>query len=160
MVIAGFQGTFRSTGYGRHLLIGHFFKILQVKDQSLFVRQGEEGFLQPPLNLITIYMWCVVNLRGERGTNILDGQEEPSSFTAQERQRFVGGNPVNPGEQLGIFAEVVDGLVNFDEYLLGNVVGIVVVNDHFSHNAIYLLLVSPHEHIEPITPGVRLADLA
>ncbi len=43
-----------------------------------------------------------------------------------------------------------------DKDLLRNVVGIVVINNHFAYVAVYTLLVFPYKQVKAIVPGIRV----
>jgi hypothetical protein len=49
--------------------------------------------------------------------------------------------------------------MNFNEDLLGNVVSIIVIDDHFTHMPVHPLLVSANKQIKSVIPGLRIFDL-
>jgi hypothetical protein len=74
----------------------------------------------------------------------------------KETKTFIGGNSVNPRKQAGILPEIVNVSVNFDEYFLGQVIRVIMIDDHFSHMPVYALLVLTNEQIEPIVAGIGI----
>ena len=49
--------------------------------------------------------------------------------------------------------------MDFDEDLLRNIIGIVMVDHHFPHDAVPRVLILAHEQVEPITLGLRVLQL-
>lgn len=103
-------------------------------------------------------MRSVVQFSGQFGRHIANGQKEALFLFVKEAETFVGGYPVYPGEQLRIFAEVANVAVYFNEYFLGKIICVIVVNYHFTHMPIHPLLVGSHEHIEAVVPGIGIPD--
>lgn len=87
-------------------------------------------------------------------------QEEPSSLLVEKIEAFVRGDPVDPGEQLRIFSEPIDCLIDLDKNLLREVVRIVVIDHHLPHMPVNALLVCTHKQVNAVIPRIRVSDFA
>ena len=75
----------------------------------------------------------------------------------EEADTFVGGDAVQPGIQTGFFAEIFETLPGFDEGILEEVVGFVVVDHHFSDMPIQPFLVGTHQQNEGLVARAAFA---
>ena len=87
-----------------------------------------------------------------------NGKKEPPFFLLEESKAFVGSDAVDPRVELGVFPEIVDVLVNLHERILGEVVGVIVVDHHLTDMPVHALLILAHEQVKPIAAGFRVAD--
>jgi hypothetical protein len=135
------------------------FKVFHIEDQALFVGQCEQCLLQAALDVVARQPRLLVELATLLLGHVADGQKEPALFASQKIQAFVGGDAVHPGVQPGIFPKAVDVLVDLNKNLLGQVVGIVVIDNHLPDMAVDALLVRPHQQVKPVVPGFGVPDL-
>ena len=77
----------------------------------------------------------------------------------QEVQTFIGGDAVDPCEELSILPELFYVLKDLDKYLLCNVIGVIVIDDHFTDMPIDLLLVLSHKEAKTEILRIRMAQL-
>lgn len=80
------------------------------------------------------------------------------SFFIQKRNALVRGYSIDPGEQLAVFPKGIYTLVDFDKNFLGNVMRIIMVDDHLSCQAVNTLLVRPNQEIKPVVVGGRVSE--
>jgi hypothetical protein len=73
-------------------------------------------------------------------------------------QAFIGRDPVDPGKKLRILTESINVLMDFDKDLLCQIIGIIMVNDHFTYMPIDALLVLTNQQIEAIVARLRISD--
>lgn len=156
MVVAGFECPYAGACNLGDLFVGHVVAVLHVEDEALFVGQAQESLLEFALYFIAGYVWRGVDLLRELAFDVYDGQEEPTLFALQKGEAFVSGNAIDPREQLGVFAKVLDVAVDFDKDFLGKVVCIVVIDYHFTNVAVDALLVLSDQQVKAIVPGFRI----
>jgi hypothetical protein len=70
----------------------------------------------------------------------------------KKTQTLIGGDAVDPGIELRILPEIFNVLMDFDKDLLRNIVGIIMVNNHFTDMPINPLLVYTHQQVKAIVP--------
>ncbi len=78
---------------------------------------------------------------------IIDAEVVAITFGFLEIECSVDGDAVDPGEEAGLALEGGEGLEGFDESILGEVVGVLVVGGDLVDGTIDPLLVSAHEGI-------------
>lgn len=159
MVVAGFECTHAGARNFRHLLVRKVLKIPHIEHNALFIRKFQECFLELSLNFIACHMRRRVEFRIQFAFHVTNRQKEPPFLLVEEGKALVGGDPVDPREKLGVFPEGVDVPVDLDEYFLGEVIRIVMVDYHFTDVPINPLLIRTHEHVEAVIPGIRIFNL-
>ncbi|HMG90686.1 MAG TPA: hypothetical protein VK589_11525, partial [Chryseolinea sp.] len=103
-------------------------------------------------------VWGAIQFSRKLTFDIADWQKEAALFALQEGKALIGRDPINPGIQLGIFAKGIDGFMDLYENVLGQVIGIVMVNDHLANMPIHPLLIFANEQIETVIPGLWISN--
>src|SRR5947209_720015 len=83
------------------------------------------------------------DLVAQSAFHIAQADGRPLFLSFQEGQAFIGGDPVEPGIELGVFPEVSQAVPYPDEYILQHVIGVVMVYYQAANMPVELLLVLP-----------------
>ena len=149
-MIGGFQGSHRRAHNLLHLFILHIVNIFHVEDETLFLREGENRFLQFELDRIAIEVAIALQAFQQEQVGIIHRDLIETPLAIQKRNAFVDGNLVKPGRKFGLTAKIVDVAPGLQECILQQIVRIVVTQYHFSDLPVELLAVSGYNPSEGV----------
>ena len=147
-VVGGLQGADGSVQRFRHLLVRELVVIAEGKNNALLFRKFDDGLLQPLFQTVgrevVILRRHVPKVVGEFVVT------EGKGFLLLLQKREAGGddNAGHPRFEAGITAEAAEEPPDLDEYVLREVVGVLVRIDEPADIAIYVAAVFVHQHTE------------
>ncbi len=126
VVVRGLEGSDRGVGDFRDLFIFHFVEIPEAEYDALLFRQSLDGLVEFSLEFVAIEVYILVDLSFEHCRCIVEGDEGFELMFAKVVQDFVGRDPVEPGVEPRVASECGQGRPYLDEYVLQQVVRILV----------------------------------
>lgn len=115
--------------------------------------------MQSKLHLVTAHVGSSGKFVRQLALYIGNWEEEFSFLSREEVQALVGGDPVNPGIEPGVAPKRVQVVVHLNKDLLGEIIGIIVINHHLANQPIDSLLVLTHQEVEPVALRLRVLNL-
>ena len=156
-MIGCLEGTFRRVEPLAHLTIFHLFKVMELKDNTLYIGQAGHSLLQQCLHLSTIKIIVGHQTIGH-WQDIVDAN--PAVLVmAQEIKTLVDGNARQPRANLGITVKITQSIPSFQESVLKYIVGIVMRKNNATNLPIELLAILTHNLLKGTTLGLWILKL-
>ena len=107
-----------------------------------------DGFAEQTLSLVAVEIRVVVDFPFEILRQAFEVEGRAYLLLVEEIERFVGGDAVQPGVELGIASESRQGVPHLDIYILDEIIGIFMGTDKGADMPVQAFAIGLHYLIE------------